>query len=292
MGEGIANIVIWCLGKIVDVYDNGALETAMTIDVLGGEFSIVYSTIWQWIKGFAMGLIMVYFMWEMNSKWAFEGNDLNMKSLAGPFCKVIFAIILFNNADAIVWGGAGSGQGMLGFYNTLVKKAATEGTVTADPLPSTAALQEQCESLGIMAAVVILLPMLAVVLISYVLKFSFIYKALMIKFEMLFRASFTPLAMADSFNGLNSNSMRWIKGFVGYGVYAAAFLMVPKIGIGIMNTYINNLTVTPVNAAGDPVEGLEFILFILEQIVMIVAIPFAELGVISAVKQLAKEAAG
>ena len=275
MGEGIANIVIWCMTKLTDIFsDLELVETLKIGDVFG--FTGV-KTIWDLIKGFAMGLIMVYFMWEMNSKWAFEGNDLNMKSLAGPFCKVIFAIILFNNAETIA-------TGMTNFYNSCVDKGAAVAAVTT---PDMTNLQEQLESLGIMAAVVILLPMLLVVLISYVLKFSFIYKALMIKFEFLFRVGFTPLAMADSFNGLNSNSMRWIKGFVGYGVYVAAFLLIPNIGMGIMDKYMID-----VSTAATTGEGLDFILQVLERIVMVVAVPFAELGVIGAIKQLSKEAAG
>ena len=52
-----------------------------------------------------------------------------------------------------------------------------------------------------------------------------------------------------------------------------------------MNGYITNFK-------GFTGEGLDFILQVLERIVMIVAVPFAELGVIGAIKQLSKEAAG
>lgn len=278
MGEGIANIIVWCLEKMLTLYSDAEIRTALQVSTTARTDVKV---IWDLITGFSMGLIMVYFMWEMNSKWAFEGNDLNMKSLAGPFCKVIFAIILFNNAETIA-------DGMINFYNsciTAVGGSLYKAGEWADKKTMIDTLTDQCESLGIMAAVVILLPMLAVVLISYVLKFSFVYKALMTKFEFMFRVGFTPLAMADSFNGLNSNSMRWIKGFVGFGVYAAAFLYVPVIGMTVMTEHLNAFSIPST-------EGLDFCLEILEQMVLIVAVPFAELGVIGAVKQLSKEAAG
>lgn len=291
MGEGIASIILWCIQKILNVFDDGRVVEALQVNMIVGVSSAPTASlkvgdgvnaIWDLITGFAMGLIMVYFMWEMNSKWAFEGNDLNMKSLAGPFCKVIFAIILFNNSSVIA-------QGMINFYNTCITKGSStayKAGAWTDAAGMETALTEQCESLGIMSAVIILLPMLAVVLISYVLKFSFIYKALMVKFEFLFRVGFTPLAMADSFNGLNSNSMRWIKGFVGYGVYVAAFLFIPRIGMSITEDFLTKFSL-PTGK-----EGLDFCLEILEQIVLVVAVPFAELGVIGAVKQLSKEAAG
>ena len=115
------------------------------------------------------------------------------------------------------------------------------------------------------------------------MKAAWNYKALVFKLEYLFRIGVSPMAMADSFNGLNSNSFRWIKGFIGLSLYGAALVLLPKIGGDVIGAHLSTLL--------DPADFETSLKTYYGTLAEIIVIPFAELGALGAIKQLCKEVA-
>lgn len=283
---------------------------------LNGNMLDVSEWLWKYIAIVGLGMTLVYFLFELNQKFAFEGHDMNLKSIGAPFLKLAMAVILLVNGSTIV-------NGVLGFYNNTLEKVnsinvSVGGSVIdpedtsdaddpeADPegakAENRAKIRAAVGNLGIFEALVMIPIMLIMWLLQMVLQIVWAYKALTFKLEFLWKVGMTPVAMSDIYHGFSSNAMRWIKGLIATAIYGASFILIVKLGnsLGIAeagNAILQFLSGT--NAAGEAPEAGEVLLtgvanFIngVKGIIKIVAVPFAELGVLGAVKQATREAFG
>ena len=264
--------------------------------------------VWGYLAILGVGLTLVYFLVEMNQKIALEGRDLNLKSFAAPFLKLFMAWVILLNGGSMV-------SSILGFYNASLKQAddwrvAVGGTeivstfkeTTHNPTPSaeeTAALeaakaaenediekiQKVVKKMSIFELIGILPIALIMWLLQMILKIVWGYKAITFKLEFLWKIGTTPVALADVYNGLNSNAFRWLKGLMATAVYGMSFVLIVLIGNDMVSGEFKDTFFAMLDGEAGILRGFT-------TLVKFIVIPFAELGVLGAIKQTTREAFG
>lgn len=269
------------LNGILDALINGGGGTdaiAESLKFKASTMSIVNS-IWGYFVIFGIGMTLVYFLMEMNSRYALDGRDMNFKTFFSPFLKLMIAIaVLSQGAKIVGW--------LMGFHNNFIKYSVDNFKFsTAEVTSGTSVLSANLsttkgfiDGLAFFGKIVMILPLMLMWIVNLILSLVWQYKAIGFKIEYLFRVAITPIALSDVYSGQNANAVRWLKGFIALSLYGMAFIVIPRIG--------GSLAIT---GLAEPSSIWESIKSLCE---MILLIPIAELGVLSAVKQLTKEVMG
>lgn len=263
------------------------LESLLSIKDSSGALPAAISSFIVWVWGLisvaAMGLTLIYFLLEMNQKYALEGGDMTYKSMVAPFAKlcIVLAIFMFGGEicggmidmnDAFIAGAStlviddGSGSGESGDSGLYEEPAEGEEDWVDNLL----------KSKGLPFTTVAAIMALLMFVISLIIGFMFMYKAFQYKLEFIYRVSVSPLAFTDCYNGLNSQAIRWIKGFVGMCLYGVAFCVLPTLAIHLAMS----------SALGETESLIDFVV----QMAQMVVAPIAALGALGAVKEICKEA--
>lgn len=231
------------------------------------------NTVWGYLGVIALAMSLIYFLMEMNRKFALEGADLNFKSFFAPFLKLTIALIVLLNLGTLV--GL-----LLDFNNAFVKGFNNAIAMSGfdDVSADSSKLEEVVSKWGFFQAICMLIPILLCTLIQKVLNIVWWYKAIMYKLEYAFRIMITPIACADIYSGQNSSSIRYLKKFIVMAIYGAALIALPAIASKIATAEIVDAT----NAWDVFVAMVQF---------GIIA-PFAALSGANVAKQLASEALG
>lgn len=231
----------------------------------------VVSGIYNYLKILAIGLTIVYFLMEMNQKLALEGRDLNMKSVFAPFLKLAISFVVIQHSGKIVgW--------ILSFNDTFIRKMAilAKGTTGAQGIGD--AIKDAAGDAGFFLLIFVMLILLIALLVVIILQLVWGYKAVMYKLELLFRVSLLPIAVADVYNGSNSNAIRYIKGFLVLGIVGVSMVTLPSLAVDIAAANVQT------SGAG--------IWACLSCMGTLFVGPFAAIAATGVVKQLAKEAIG
>ena len=280
MKDFLGNLLTKFINMFISL-NSGALDADL-VDMLNDPIPTdgVVGTIWDLCLAIAYGMTAIYFVYECNNKWAFEGNDISAKSFVAPFLKAIVAVIVIGNSQKVFFGMYDI---TAGWVNKLNGESADP--VDLGVLTSTDPGAEVVKAMGILQLIVILLPALLGWVIGCIVNLVFKFKVILYRIEFAFRIGISPLALADSFNGLSSNSLRWLKGFFGICIYGAAFVAVPKIGAALFSsTVLTDLQSALTGAADDPFEIFSYAF-------QLIILPIAELGVLGSIQQACKEAA-
>lgn len=273
MGDVNAAIFEW-------LYDNvtGSQVVQDLLKFDNKQVGLVQS-IWDYFVIVGIGMTLIYFIMEINRKFALEGGDLNFKSMFAPFLKFIIAIIILSQASKIVGWILSFGNVMIDQISDLMTGDATQEAKRAAAQSSA---KDSCmamfKSLGFFENIGILLPMLVCGVVSLVLNVVWLYKAYLYKLEVLFRLAITPIACADIYSGSNSAAIRYLKNFLALAIYAVSFVVLPKLVLIMAATDIQ----TP-DGVWDVITTV---------VTGFLIGPFAALTCTSAVKTAAKEALG
>lgn len=274
------------LNGLLDALINGGGSTdaiAESLKFKEATMSIVNS-IWGYFVIFGVGMTLVYFLMEMNNRYALDGRDMNFKTFFAPFLKLMIAIAVLSQGARIVgW--------LMDFHNGFIDYANVNfNFASADVSTGNGLLGVQTQGEGFIGGlaffgkVVLIIPLMLMWIVNLILSLVWQYKAISFKIEYLFRVAVTPIALSDVYSGQNANAIRWLKGFIALSLYGMAFIVIPRIG-GAMA--VAGLT----DPATGGVVGTVWA-FIRSLAEMILIIPIAELGVLSAIKQLTKEVMG
>lgn len=240
--------------------------------------------LWKYFGILATGLTLVYFLIEINNRLIFERSDFTLKSFFAPFLKLTIAVIVISQGAKILGWIVSCG-------NTFITKMDSDTSVGVFDLSAqTDALQDAWDkvaphSMGFFLALSLLLPCLIALLVALCCSLVWLYKALVWKMEVLFRISFTPIALADVYSGKNSNAIRWLKSFLACVLTGGIYVVIPKV------TYLIGL-----QDIVDKVENYYSSMGMSESwqmtcsIFMIMVVPIAALGLASVAKQALKEA--
>lgn len=273
-------IVDYIMALVAAIMDTGSLDansllfsgTTKSGVKSGAELLKLIDVLWQYLMIVAIGMTLVYFLMEMNEKFALEGRDLNMKSFFLPFLKLMIAIAVLSQGAKLV--GL-----ILSINDTLVSWADTNFILTASS--STAEFLKQIKSIvkaqDFIPLVLICIPLTVCWVISMALTLVWWYKAITYKLEVLFRVGISPIALADVYSGHNSVAVKWLKGFLVLGIYAMSMIILPRIAMMMAVVDMSNIT---------DIWGA------LKAILQCLIVPFAALGCMSLSRQAAKEALG
>ena len=267
----------------------GATAESLKLSTEAMKFS---RELWKYLAIAAMGMTIIYFLLEINQKFLYEGRDVTMKTFLIPFCKLFMAIVLLGHSAEIT-------NNVLGFYNTTIKTV--EGwhvTVGGGVVTETeeekkekmekdkAEIRTAMGSISLLELIGLLPIALILWLIQLVLKFIWEYKAITFKLELLWRIGMTPIAFSDIYSGQSSNAIRWLKAFIATAIYGAAFILIVEMGSAMLSGEWRTAFLEMLNGEkGGMVHGFV-------TLIKFIVIPFAELGVLGAVKQITKEAFG
>lgn len=267
----------------------GATAESLKLSAEAMKFS---RELWKYLAIAAMGMTIIYFLLEINQKFLYEGRDVTMKTFLIPFCKLFMAIVLLGHSAEIT-------NNVLGFYNTTIKTV--EGwhvTVGGGVVTETeeekkekmekdkAEIRTAMGSISLLELIGLLPIALILWLIQLVLKFIWEYKAITFKLELLWRIGMTPIAFSDIYSGQSSNAIRWLKAFIATAIYGAAFILIVEMGSAMLSGEWRTAFLEMLNGEkGGMVHGFV-------TLIKFIVIPFAELGVLGAVKQITKEAFG
>ena len=246
-------------------------------------------SVWAYIGLFGMGLTLVYFIIEMNSKLAIEGaQNMTMKSFMAPFLKLAIAIVILHNGGNIV-------NQLLLINNTVVDWANTDAIFGGSPMADVAdangdgvpdtsqdvfdGLKERFKDFGFFEKAFVIIVTVLIWIVSMIMLLIWVYKAFMYKLEVLWRTAITLVALADVYSGNHSNAIRWLKGFLGLALYAMAIMAMPRVASVLA------FSTGSLEADWSVWECLKCLLATL-------IAPFAALGVMSTIKQMCKEALG
>lgn len=219
--------------------------SSKTIEFQQSEVDLM-SEMWGYFAFVGIAMTLIYFILEMNRKFALEGGDLTIKSFFAPFLKlmiaiavlsqggkIIGAILSINNAMAKAAGGTPNADGVLeGGWFTYDSSAATDGN-----------LKSIIDGYGLIQMVGIIMPLLLCFVVSLVLKLVWWYKGILYKLEVLFRLGIAPVSFADVYSGQNSNAIRYLKGFLALGIYGVALVTLPSIATHIsLDNFVGSST--------------------------------------------------
>ena len=252
--------------------------------------------LWKYLAIAAMGMTIIYSLLEINQKFLYEGRDVTMKTFLIPFCKLFMVIVLLGHSAEIA-------NDVLGFYNTTLKTVEKwEVTVGGEVITDTdedasltekekmekkkAEIRTAMGGIGLLEMIGLLPIALLLYIIQLVLKFIWEYKAITFKLELLWRIGMTPIAFSDIYSGQSSNAIRWLKSFIATAIYGAAFILIVKMGGAMLSGEWRIAFMEMLDAEkGGMIHGLA-------TLIKFIVVPFAELGVLGAIKQTTKEAFG
>lgn len=212
------------IGLIDACADLGTLKASSLTFREGRPWAMsILDGVWNYVALIGIGLTLMYFLLELNQKLALEGRDLNMKSCFAPFLKLVMAIGVLSQSGKIV--GA-----LLSLNNAFINFVAEDTLITSSP-EAVEAIHTYIEDAGLLAQLGMVIPLLICWILSMVIGLVWWYKAIVYKLEVMFRIAITPIGMADVYSGYNSNAIKYMKGFLVLGIYAAAMILLPRIGI-------------------------------------------------------------
>lgn len=257
-----------------------------------GVGAAIASDMFDFFLVLAEALTIIYFLLELNKRFAFEASDITLKTFAAPFLKLCLAIGLMNNGKEIVnW--------TINFYNnSILAGLSTSVTeVTADSLGFGST--NPFDTLGLIIQIALLIPILIFFLVSLVLQFVYWYKTIGFKLEFYFRMGLTPIALADCYNDMSSSAIRWIKSLLGMGVYGSAFIILPQLCFDMVIDQFGGSgseldTMISGGFVWDDMLGdiIGFIGNVIKLLAMLLLAPIAALGSLSAIRQAIKEVLG
>ena len=269
------------------------------------------SGMWNYFAIVGIGMTLIYFILEMNRKFALEGGDLTIKSFFAPFLKLLLAIAIIsqggkivgviidlNNAmvdkaDGTEWvTGAGNAleDSVISGYTEADMEQWMNDMINQNPefaetfkqnggmASVVRAMHDSINKMGLMKLIAVVIPLLICFVISLVLKLIWNYKGLLYRIEVLFRLGIAPISFADVYSGQNSNAIRYLKGFLALGIYGVSLVVLPKLAL---NLVVVDLVTT--NDVWEMIKALCNVAFIA---------PFAALSCANAARTAAKEALG
>lgn len=229
--------------------------------------------IWKYFMLVSLGMAIIYFLMEMNTKIAFEGNNLTMKSIFAPILKFGFTFFILCYSPKIIGYAIDIGNSFIDFVDTKITLTDVDTYAGASK-----AFGDATSGFSILVMIVAGLFLIIAWLINMVLQLVWLYKAALFKLEVFWRIGMSPIALAEAYGGQHSGAMRWLKGTIALAVYGAALVALPRLVIEMMGTDMPTIA----NSG----NFWAFITFIFNTLIY----PFAGLGACSIVKQVMKEA--
>jgi hypothetical protein len=154
------------------------------------------------------------------------------------------------------------------------------GTSGGTGLDASTVAGQLVDSMGFWTQIFACLLFMLAWVVATIVQLIWNYKALTYQLELLFKVGITPVALTDIY-GNSQNAIKWLKSLLGFVLYGASFMVIPKIGMVVAGSHFTNA----INSfSSDP-----NLFNVVSGVIAILIVPIAELGVMGSVKQLCKE---
>ncbi|MBP3796149.1 MAG: hypothetical protein J6I46_00035 [Ruminococcus sp.] len=231
MGKIVTKLLLWVIGKVL----GGGGINADDVRIEDNYLDLV-DDLWDYFALVGIGFTLIYFLLEVNRKYAFESTDLTIKTFAVPFIKLVAAIVVLSNGEMIIHSLVDLGNTFIDYVGE--GKGFTPTKDQADKLADT--LNDVMGGASFMVALLLILPTIICWLLTVVCQLVWKYKALGYKIELLFRVGISPIALADIYSGQNSQAIKWCKGLLATVLYGASFIVIVKLGNALILADLNN----------------------------------------------------
>ena len=277
MGKLIIKLLDWVLKRITEDSALTSDELCITPEQLG-----FVDDLWGYFALVGIGFTLIYFLLEVNRKYAFESTDLTIKTFAVPFIKLVAAIVVLGNAKTIV-------HSLVDMGNSFIKDMDNfnPGKEAIVDLKDT--LNAVMGKASFMLALLLILPSIGCWIITIVCQLVWKYKAIGYKIELLFRVGISPIALADIYSGQNSQAIKWCKGLLATVLYGASFILVVKLGNALAISEISK-NISAFNDVKAEKDSIKAVWDLFTAMLGFLIVPIAEIGCISAIRQALKEA--
>lgn len=257
------------------------LENMLTWTQDEVDFALV---LWDDFKLLGVCLGIVYFLLEMNHAVYLASSNWTMQSLMTPIIK--FGVVFF----MIGYGGNLVG-GILSMGNWAVGELSYTTNANAG---LTVHMCDQIKQLGFIECILMFLPIIIMVITSFIISLVFVYKIFSYKLEVLVRVAVTPIVFGDLWDGRNSHAIRWLKKLAGLMLYGACFILILRIGYStVISTMINDYAATDTDSAyNTAVSAMVGIWALLKGLLFSFLVPIAEIGALSLAKNACMEVFG
>lgn len=246
----------------------------------------IINTIWDYFRLAGMGIAIIYFLMELNNKMGFENGNVTMKTFVMPFVKLCLAIVMLAYSPTLMSNMFAVNDNFIDVVKGIsVTSSSTTPSETlsetpADdpdaPAPDPAGIREKVKKAGLPTQIGYLIPLLLVWLISLFTNLIWIYKALTYKIELVFKISFTPLAIVDCYNTNSTAVIRWVKSVLGLVIYGGCLMLLSRMAFLTLET----------EALSADTTFFDWLVSGIKALIM----PFVMLGVSGTIKQVCKEA--
>lgn len=271
-------MMVWVLKQLMS---SGGLDAN---DIMISQKMVnMVKQIWDYFALLGIGFSIIYFLMEINRKYAFEATDLTIKTFAVPFIKLVASIGVLSKGGTIIGTLVELGNDFIQFsYSEFKPEQAVFNDLTAS-------LNRIMGGMGFFVALILIIPCLACWIITVVCQLIWKYKALGFKIELLFRVGISPIALADVYSGQNSQAIRWCKSLLATVLYGASFILVYKLGHALVVEELKEKMeqFAKFSSIGDTIDAAWDMLTCM---LSFLVIPIAEIGCISAIRTALKEA--
>lgn len=234
----------------------------------------------QALSCIGMGITIILFLTEINQKLAFDGSNMTLKTLLAPLLKLFAALCIMKKGSDIVGWCISASLGLIsegdlgGDMSTLETTINDYATSMADTI----------SVLGILVLVALLIPILVAFILGIICRLIWWYKSITYKIQVMWQVVVAPVGFADIYNGLNSQTLRYIKRIIACGVEGMAMLALPSITC--------QLALATLMEASSETDAIKLLLESLSGFFQLAICPIVALGALSVVKQVTKEAFG
>jgi len=270
-------------GEIVEFFIQsctGGINTNNLV-IVPSELDIA-ETIWDMVAPLGLCICLLYFLIDINRTMLMEGNNFTLKSLGNPLLKFGAGLAFIQYGDDIMCDLLSFGNAMI-LWSTQITGASVN---VSDFLSD---LNDMINEGGFWQTVMMLLMCIVLWLTSLIVALIIDFKMLILKFEIIFRVGFAPIAMGDVFDGKQSHGLRYCKKLLACFTYGMGMILVLRMGMQIASASFLTGDKDLTNLA---VQAGDMIWTTAKVIIMPVIIPLAEIGALGLVKQASNDVWG
>ncbi len=240
----------------------------------GNKDFILISQIYKYLAPVGVGMLIIYFLININKTLVSQGTEFTVNSLYAPFLRFLFGYALIGYGTDII-------NIILGINNSLINATqhilSTKGERKDYSDTVVEAITDDVGGMGLIVVILLLVVLLLQVLACLVI----MYHSVSRKIEMIIRVGIAPIALGEAFNGEQSNAYRYIKKLMALAFSGMLMILVVSVGTQLEIAYLTGLFSGNWNASENLMGLFGIVLF-----------PLAEAGMMTVAKQVSNDAFG
>lgn len=281
------------LGMIFIFFESAEGTIDKQILKFDGAYDAVLLTgvndIWEYLFIIGAGMVIIYFIYEINHVAFMQGSDMTLKSIGVPFIKLVCCIAFLNYGKEIVSAFLGLNNLMVDWMDDQSWAFATV-TETPDGAGIVDGIEAAVEDMGFFDCIFFIVLMILAMILQWVGGLAISFQAYSRKLEMCLRMAVTPLALGDIYqDGMKSNGVRQFKRILGLCLYGGMMIAIIKFGSGMI---IGQVAATFTDGFLSDILVVGAVWGLIKGFLQICIILLAEVGACSLAKQAVMDALG